>query len=126
MRGIFVNENEYPYAQEICLRLKTIETRSKNMLRSCVGERVAVICTRANCYPLVLGYVDITEAHRKNWVFLDHNRSRTRIPVGSKFDTPIRWCYFLANATPCSPYPLPANAVRHGRSWCEWEDGEDF
>ena len=120
MKGIFVNENEYPYAQEIGQGLKTIETRSRNMLSALVGERVAIIATGSNRYPLILGYVDIVRASRESWVFLDHNRSKTRIPKGSKYDTESRWCYFLENATPCRPYPLPLSAVRHGRSWCEF------
>lgn len=120
MKAMFVNENEYPYAQEIALRLKTIETRSKNMLSALVGERVAIVRTGANCYPMVIGHVDVVRASRMNWVFLDHNRDKTRIPKGSKYDTPIRWCYFLENAKPCKPYPLPVSAVRHGRSWCEF------
>lgn len=120
MKAMFVNENEYPYAQEIALRLKTIETRGKNMLSALVGERVAIVVTCSNCYPMVIGYVDIVSAEKKDWVFLDHNRSKTRIPKGSKYDTDSRWCYFLENAAPCRPFPLPSSAIRHGRSWCEF------
>lgn len=122
MYGIFVNDNECPYASYIAWGIKTIETRSKNMLSALVGHRVAVVRTSNTCKPYIIGYVDIVRASRENSAFLSENRNKTRIPVGSKYDTPERWCYFLDNAETCLVYPLPKNAIRHGRSWCEWEE----
>lgn len=120
MKGMFVNENERPYAEGIVIGTKTIETRSKNMLAPLVGERVAVIRTVSGRKPWVVGYVDIVSAARKDRAFLDANRRKTKIPVGSPYDTPVRWCYFLSNPEPCKPYLLPDDAIRHGRSWCEF------
>lgn len=54
MRAMFVNEDEYSYAEEIASGVKTIETRSKNMLSALVGERVAIVSTRANRKPMVV------------------------------------------------------------------------
>ena len=124
MYGIFVNEDGgIPYAQAIVEGRKPIETRSKAMLRQLVGERVAVIRTRRGKSPMVLGYVDIVGDAHRNGKWMDENRNLTLIPPGSKYDANgwAKWCYFLSNPEKCEPYPLPADAVRHGRSWCEFE-----
>ena len=44
------------------------------------------------------------------------------VPYWSNYYTSAngKWFYHLANAEECTPYPLPENAVRHGRSWCEF------
>ena len=123
MYGIFVNEDGgVHYAQAIVSGHKTIETRSKNMLSKLVGKRVAVIRTRHGKQPMVLGYVDVVGAARRNGKWLNDNRNLTLIPPGSKYDTNswAKWCYFLNSPEKCEPYPLPDEAVRHGRSWCEF------
>ena len=117
-QGIFVNENGgIRYAQAIVKGIKLYETRSKNMLSDLIGLRVAIVRTHRNKCPMVVGYVS---AHRYNWKWLEENRDKTLIPPGSAYDTPFRWVYELANAKECEPFPLPANAIRHGRSWCEF------
>lgn len=122
MKAMFINENEHPYAYYIITGLKTIETRSRNMLAPLVGERVAVVRTFKGAPAMVVGYVTVVDSSRKDWSYLNAHRGDTMIMGGSEYDTPERWCYFLENATPCEPYPLPADAVRHGRSWCEFEE----
>ena len=123
MYGIFVNEDGgIHYAESIVNGYKMIETRNRNMLRDLVGERVAIVRTRRGKSPMVLGYVDIKFAL---WFFADqmqHLRDQTLIPPGSKYDATTRgkWCYYLYNPEKCEPYPLPAEAIRHGRSWCEF------
>ena len=120
MKGFFCNENEFPYAQKIAFGEKTIETRSRDMLSALVGERVAIVATHSGGYPMVIGYVDVCSKALLIYSELEKFRDKTLIPRGSKFDTPARWCYFLMNAKPCKPYPLPFSAIRHGRSWCEF------
>lgn len=127
MKAMFVNENTVPYAQLIVSGEKTIETRTKNMLLPLVGERVAVVRTRNGKKPMVVGYVDVTWYCFCLAAFLDEWRNETLIPRGDIYDNLGRrdgrqgkWFYDLANAEPCDPYPLPASAVRHGRSWCEF------
>lgn len=125
MYGIFVNENGcIPYASLIVGGYKTVETRSKNMLKDLTHTRVAIVRTRRNKCPTVVGYADIGEAYfcpaeRFND---DDVRSKTCIPQGSMYDCSGRgkWLYDLWNAEKCIPYPLPTDAVRHGRSWCEF------
>ena len=123
MKAMFVNEDGgIRYAAAIVQGYKPIETRTKNMLAELVGERVAVIRTRRGKAPTVLGYVDVVSSAHRNGKWLDENRDKTLIPAGSKYDVNgwAKWCYFLENPAPCDPYPLPENAVRHGRSWCEF------
>lgn len=119
MKGIFVNENEAPFANWIVQGWKTIETRSRNVLRPLVGERVAIIRTKSGQKSMVIGVVKIVDSFRENVRFL---RTSTMIPVGSKFDTGYRWMYVLDRPEEVEPFPLPENVVRHGRSWCEWEE----
>lgn len=122
-QGIFVNEDGgIRYAEAIVNGYKTIETRTKNMLSDVVGLRVAIIRTRRGKNPMVVGYADVVSSAHMNGRWLDENRDKTLIPKGSKYDVNgwAKWCYFLENAEKCEPFPLPADAIRHGRSWCEF------
>ncbi len=123
MYGIFVNQNGgVPYADAIVSGVKTIETRNRNMLKSLIGERVAVVRTRRNSKPTVVGYVDIGDAYFCPAEEFDKFRDMTLVPPGSYYDVRGRgkWFYDLWNAEQCDPYPLPADAIRHGLSWCEF------
>jgi len=125
MKGIFVNQlsaSGVPYADAIVDGLKTIETRNRDMLSRLVGERVAVIRTRRGKNPTIVGYVTINSKSFVNAEQFDIIREFTLIPVGSKYDVHGRgkWCYGLSNAKRCIPYALPKDAIRHGRSWCEF------
>lgn len=122
MKGMFVNEDEFPYAQAIGMKRKLIETRSRDMLKKLVGERVAIIRTKRGEKPLVIGTVFLStkwyEEHP--WQFSD----LTQIHANSKYNTGAgRWMYVCEDAKMLDPekwIPLPENAVRHGRSWAEW------
>ncbi len=129
MKGIFVHESrgEY-YAHDIVYGSKTIETRTKNTLLPCVGETVAVISTRSGHAPEIVGFVSIfTYAFCPETLF-EMYRPETMIPHNSKYNKlghrngkPGKWFYYLENPIPVKPFPLPDDAVRHGRSWCEFE-----
>ena len=129
MKGIFVNENGgVPYASAIVNGIKTVETRGRNMLAALVGERVAIIRTRRGKAPMVVGYATIYTATHGTQAEMnsDYMRSLTLIPEGSTYDSGAagKWCYWLSYARPCNPYPLPSSAIRHGRSWCEFNTEE--
>ena len=123
MIGIFVNENGVRYAYAIVHGYKTIETRNRNMLSALIGKRVAVIRTKRNCNPLVVGYVTIEscffcKANDFGKIWKEH-----LIPTGSQYDCNNgrgKWCYRLSDAEKCDPFELPSSAIRHGRSWCEF------
>lgn len=123
MKGIFVNENGcIPYAHAIVKGAKTIETRNRNMLSGCIGDRVAVVRTRRGKNPLVVGYVDIIAASFCPLCEFKYHFDQHLVPPGSMYDAKARgkWFYWLENPEECEAYPLPADAVRHGRSWCEF------
>ena len=122
MKGIFVNENGcVPYARLIAGGYKRIETRGRDMLRPCVGQRVAIVQTRRGKKPMIIGFVDILDGKKcqgpDHWEAV---RDDTLIPPGSLYDDPKRWLYALYNPEQCKPFPLPSSAIRHGRSWCEF------
>lgn len=123
MKGIFVNENGgIPYASAIARGIKPVETRSRNMLRQLVGDRVAIVRTRRGKSPVVVGYATIAFCDFWTAAQLDGIRDITLIPPGSAYDATGRgkWCYWMKEAETCDPFALPSSAVRHGRSWCEF------
>lgn len=123
MYGIFVRESGcVHYAQAIVRGYKPYETRSRNMLRQLVGERVAIISTGGRGGPVVVGYATILGAEFWTATELDERRNLTLIPEGSQFDCKGRgkWAYHMTDPMPCDPFLLPSDAVRHGRSWCEF------
>ena len=124
MYGIFVNSDGcVPYADAIVSGIKTIETRSRDMLSQLVGKRVAVVSTRRGKNPTIVGYVLIKSKLFVNAKAFEIFRDATLIPVGSKYDVhgKGKWLYSLGEAEKCEPYPLPKSAARHGRSWCEFD-----
>ena len=123
MKGIFINSSgRVKYAEEIVAGHKRIETRSRNMLRSLVGERVAIVRTGRG-RPMIIGYATITAGIFCTKELYETVREFTLVPKGSKYDVTDKgkWLYQLDEAEECEPYPLPADAVRHGLSWCEFE-----
>ena len=129
MKGIFVNETGgICYAKMLVQGYKTIETRNRNMLRHLVGERVAVIRTQRDQNPLVLGYITIESSSFCKADDFHRYDNQHCVPVGSRHDCQNgkgKWFYHVTDAETCQPYPLPHSAVRHGRSWAEWDDITD-
>lgn len=123
MYGIFVSERGgMRYARYLVDGIKTVETRGRNMLQALVGKRVAIVRTRHGSAPLVVGYVDIVRSTFCKAEDFDKFFDQHLVPPGSMYDCHGRgkWFYHVANAEACEPFPLPADAVRHGRSWCEF------
>lgn len=120
MYGIFINDHSFPYTQEILLQHKTIETRTRNTLKKLIGKRVAIIRTGKG-KPQIVGYVTIAKAAFCPADLFDSFRNKTLIPCGDPYDSKAgKWFYYLENAEKCTPYPIPENAVRHGRVWVEF------
>ena len=97
------------------------------MLFPCVGERVSIVSTKRGRRPLVIGYADMVDYFFCPICLFEMYRDETMIPPGSKYDVSVvsggrsgKWFYKMANAETCVPFELPADAVRHGRSWCEF------
>lgn len=121
MKGIFVNQlsaQGVKYADLIVDGVKTIETRSRNMLSACLCERVAIIRTVRGKKPVVIGYADMVGTVHSEKTAAEYPES-TFVPEGSAY-AGNKWFYLLRNAERCTPYHLPESTVRHGRSWCEF------
>ena len=125
MKAMFVNQQTYSsirYADLIVNGYKDIETRGRNMLSALVGERVAVVRTIHGKKPMIVGYVDVIGASFCKTEDFDKYFNRHCVCFNSKYAPhgKGKWFYYLANAEACDPFPLPASAIRHGRSWCEF------
>ena len=120
MLGFYVNDRTAPYTELILGFRKTIETRSRNTLRKLVGQRVALIRTGKGP-AVIVGFLTITHREFCPPEYFDRYRAQTCIPVGDKYDsTKGKWFYYLEDVERCEPQPLPANAIRHGRSYVEF------
>lgn len=121
--GIFVNDSTgIKYSIAIVQGYKTVETRNRNTLKQLVGKRVNVIQTGKG-KAKVIGSVKIVSAmHCKQSDFQKYNGLHC-VPIGSKYDAGSngKWLYFLEDPQTVFPYELPANVIRHGFSYCEWE-----
>lgn len=115
MPAIYVHDTkETPYAMQIVKGEKQIETRTRNVLKRFVGERVLVIRTRSSHKAEIVGEVTICHATWLDSGWLDENRHLTLIPKGSKFDCAKmgKWCYWLKNPTEYEkPIPMTDYAV---------------
>lgn len=120
MPGIFINDDLFPFTLWILRGLKVWETRTRNMLGSLIGNRVAIISTSRKRKPLVVGYATISEARHVPREDFEIYRGASMIVKGSKYDCNDRgkWLYRMSNVEKCEPFPLPDNIIRHGRSWC--------
>lgn len=88
------------YADLIVSGEKTIETRTRDMLKRFVGQRVAVIRTSHPRQSEVVGEVTIERKAFESAQDLDLLRWRTLIPCGDKYDCKGggKWCYYLKDA----------------------------
>ena len=129
MVGIFVNEDEYPFAEWIVGGLKKYETRNKDMLKHLFGRRVAIVSTKRGRKPCVVGYATITEkiklypCDRTESQWEMRYREDAMIPRYSKYDNVSngKVLYRMSNTEKCEPYTIPNDTVYHGRSWCSWK-----
>ena len=114
--AIYVHDTkETPYAMQIIMGDKRIETRTRNVLRRFVGERVLVIRTRSGHKAEVIGSVYLDHCRFLTATEMDAARDRTLIPKGSQFDCQNgkgKYCYYLTDPVEFSePKPLTDYAV---------------
>ena len=126
--GIFVaRSGKVRYAIEIVDGRKPIETRNRNMLGRLVGERIALIETKQNKSPRIVGYATIKEAFFCPSDQFDKYRNMTLIPKGDAYDCKGKgkWMYVLENPVHCKPELFDkSKVVYHGRSYCEFKKGD--
>ena len=120
MPGIYINCSILPFITWILAGRKRYETRTRNMLRALVGQRVALIET-GNGPAMVRGYATICAPE---YVPYDHVQARQRAKIlGTPYDIPEggrKVFYYLTDIKKCTPYPVPADRINHGRAWTEF------
>lgn len=121
MYGLFINCKAAPFIAEILARLKRDETRTRDMLRAIIGQRVALIETGTGPAPIIRGYATIGTPRRVS--FDDIDARRTARILGTSYDIQpggTKVFYPLLRVRPCKPYPLPTEHTNHGRSYTEF------
>lgn len=128
--AIFINCKEVPYIDKILALDKPDETRSRNVLGKFTGMRVMLVET-GNGRPMVRGSVVVGEPRPvRTQLAWDSMRSLTQVPAGSRYDwkddTRVKWLTPMLRPMMCEPFPLPADAKRHGYTWAEYTGPLDF
>ena len=122
MLAMYVHSTAHePFAWWLTHGIKGAETRSRNMLKDLVQQRVLVVETRSGRPPMVVGSVFIYASEYVPAEEFDEWRLYTCISEGSKYDCTGKgkWLYHVSDPIPCEPWPLPADRINHGRSYCE-------
>jgi len=121
---VFINCKEQPFLDQIMTGQKKYETRTKNMLRKLIGEKVLLAETGHGRAPFVRAEATIDIGIE---VFLRHvwettYREPSCIAAGSKYDwqegTKKKFLYLLKDVHPVKPFYV-SGGIRHGRSWME-------
>lgn len=126
IKGMFVSSTRaIDYAAAIANGYKTIETRNRNTLKQLVNstDPIAVIRTGRG-KPEIIGYVYIDGVFHCSKADFGKYGNMHLVPPGSRYDAGPhgKYMYMLSGAESCEPFTLPDNAIRHGISWCEYDD----
>lgn len=118
-----INSRSAPFMTDIGRLDKRLETRSRNMLRSLVGQRVILAETKQGgylaMYSVVIRSVRAIRS-REEW---DALRSLHRVPIDNSYDwkpdTRVKYVYEITGLRRLRPFLVP-EGVRHGRVWMEY------
>ena len=126
VKGIFINCKDEPFVDLIMENRKRVETRTKDVFKGLfgdVGQEFVALIETGKGTPMIKGQIGI-----RHGCFVDAEtfnscvRPLACVDYGSKYDSDKgKWCYPITWAYKTRVFPLPKNAVRHGRSWCEFE-----
>ena len=128
---VFINCKSVPYVDMIISGKKLFETRNRNTLKSLAYNYVYIAETGKGCKPMIKAVAalmpPVAITSRDMWRDL---RRYTRVPVKSEQEwnknTNVKYIYELRCVQPVPvPFPLPDNAVRHGRVWAEYNEEEN-
>jgi hypothetical protein len=117
---VFVNCKLFPFISWIIAGKKLFETRNRNTLGRFIGKTVYFAETGKGRRPVVRCSCMITElvTVTDRATYNDY-RKPAMIKKGSVFDwketTRKKCLYKLEGVKACEPFPLPENAVYHGR-----------
>ena len=113
MKGININDKDYPFTDYILDGIKTIETRRTNSLKSVVGQRVGIIRTGRG-KAMIVGYVDVARVKRydtENEFRKDYTKHL--VEKDSKYDISAdgKYGYILENPQRCEPVAAPRGGI---------------
>lgn len=120
MIGVYINCARYPFLDWIISKDKRYETRTRNMLGTLIGQRVALVETGKG-KPTVKAMATIAAVQT-----VDHSSNAMRdaaMITGTIYDIPedsTKLFYSLTHVKPVEPYTLPANKKNHGRAYTEF------
>ena len=119
MTGVYINCRLIPFIMLILAGVKHHETRTRDVFKALYGQRVALIETGRGPVPMVRGYATIGRPRRVPYSDTDA-REAAQI-LGTPYDIQPgaeKVFYPLVRVRRCRPYPLLADHVNHGRSYC--------
>lgn len=105
-----------PYADAIVDGYKVIETRSRNVLKDFVGERILIIRTQSGKPSEIIGSVTITSSQFCPASDFPGYFNQHCVPPGSRYDCHGRgkWMYFLDDAVKFdAPIPVSSVTIAH-------------
>lgn len=121
MYAVYINCRLIPFLDLILSGMKAYETRSRDMLRSLVGQRVYLVETGTGPVPMVRASAVIASA--RSVPFSDVVARRSACIAGTSYDIKpggTKVFYRLMDVQPVAPFPVPACRINHGRSYTEF------
>lgn len=125
---LFINCKSAPFVDDIINGNKIYETRSVNSLRSLVGKRVLICQTgkgksMVRCSARIVNAFPVSSFHEWD-MFRDYTCVRSDSTYEWKPGTKVKWLYELSSVIIESVPFHPADGVRHGRVWMEYNGKE--
>lgn len=119
--AVYINCRLIPFLDLILSGMKAYETRSRDMLRSLVGQRVYLIETGTGPVPMVRASAVIASSRVVS--FSDVAARQAACIAGTPYDIRpdgTKVFYRLEDVQPVAPFPVPACRINHGRSYTEF------
>ena len=124
---IFINCKEQPFLDRILSGQKKFETRTRNtlgrFLDHAMNDRV-LLAETGHGRPVIRAVARINcSVAVFSQLLWDAYLPDAGIDPGSSYDwqpdTKVKWLYHLTDVQAVVPFQLPADALRHGRTWAE-------
>ena len=117
MTIVYINCSVSPFIDLILAGKKVYETRNKNTLKRLISKTVYLAETGKG-KAIVKGVCTITDLVAvTDKATYNRYRKQTQVKHGSIYDFTgnVKYLYKLDNVKAVNPFPVPENAVKHGR-----------
>ena len=121
MYAVYINCRLIHFLNLILSGAKVYETRTRDMLRRLVGQRVYLAETGTGPVPMVMASAVIASA--RSVPFSDVAARDAACIVGTPYDIKpdgSKVFYRLTDVQPVAPFPVPACRINHGRAYTEF------